>query len=101
MLDAWTSRPAASTYTELAVWLAESMGIDRTPISITYCQGLIGEAMRLLSRSVPGTIVECGTTGSDHSSSPLRYSAQVWLMSPEGSAIPLGATTICSMKPIV
>ena len=101
MLEAWTSRPAASTYTELVVWLAESMGIAKTPTSITYSVGLIGEAMRLLSRSVLGTIVAYGTTGSDPSNSPLRYSARAWLMSPSGSAIPLGLTTICSRKPIV
>ena len=101
MLEAWTSRPAASTYTELAVWLAESMGIAKTPTSITYSVGLIGEAMRLLSRSVLGTIVAYGTTGSELSNSPLRYSARAWLMSPSGSAIPLGLTTICSRKPIV
>ena len=100
MLEAWTSKPAASTSSALAVWLAESLGIGKTPMSITYSQGLIGEAMRLLSRSAPGTIVAYGTTGSDPSNSPLRYSAQAWLMNPNGFVTPLGLTTICSLKPI-
>lgn len=85
---------------KLDAWLAESSGIGKIPISITYSPEHTVEAIRKRFLCAHTIIVGSGPTGSDHSSSPLRYSAQAWLMSPEGSVKPLGKTTIFSLKPI-